>query len=218
MLFLFLLPICDPQIAIRNPQSANRNTQSANRNTQYANRNTQIANRNTQIAIRKSQIAYLYNMKHNLEIKIVPVAFVKNNRTKQDDYRWGDVISELVLADHLPDECLKGIEGFSHLEILFYFHLLNDADVVFDLRHPRENQNYPLTGIFAQRGRARPNKLGATMVMLVEVKKRSVIVKGLDAIDNTPILDIKPVMVEFLPVGEVRQPVWSSDLMSSYWK
>ena len=157
-------------------------------------------------------------MKNNLEIKIVPIAFVMNDRIKTDDYRWGDVISELVLTDQLPDECLKGIEDFSHLEIVFYFHLLKDADVVVDMRHPRDNPNYPLTGIFAQRGRARPNKLGATIVSLIEVKKRSVIVKGLDAINDTPVLDIKPVMVEFLPAGEIKQPGWSKDLMRRYWR
>ena len=151
------------------------------------------------------------------EIAIKPIAIVKNDRLKTDEFRWGDVLSEIILTDEMPDQCLTGMEDFSHLEIIFYFHLLRDADVVFDLRHPRENTSYPLTGIFAQRSRARPNKLGATIVELIEVRKRSFVVKGLDAINGTPVIDIKPVMQEFLPKREVKQPVWSKELMGDYW-
>ena len=151
------------------------------------------------------------------EIVINPIAFVKNDRQKTDVYKWGNVLSEIILADQMPDQCLSGIENFSHLEIVFYFHLLKDDDVVFDLRYPRENRSYPLTGIFAQRGRARPNKLGATIVELIEVKKRSLVVKGLDAINGTPVIDMKPVMQEFLPRREVKQPDWSKALMVDYW-
>lgn len=147
-----------------------------------------------------------------------PIAFVNNERHFGEDDNWGEVISEITLVDLFPDECLNGIENFSHLEIIFYFHLLDDADVVIDLRHPRNNTKYPLTGIFAQRGRSRPNKLGATIVQLIGRNKRSVIVKGLDAINGTPVIDIKPVMKEFLPGVDVKQPSWSSELMKNYWK
>src|SRR6185369_15301346 len=121
------------------------------------------------------------------EITSKPIAYVKNNRIKPDDYEWGDVISEIILADEFSGDCLKGIDEFSHLEIIFHFHLLKDNDVVFDLRHPRNNKAYPLTGIFAQRGSSRPNKLGATIVELIEVKNRSLVVKGLDSINGTPV-------------------------------
>ena len=153
---------------------------------------------------------------NNFTIK--PIAFFSNNRIKADDDNWGNVISEIILAEDIPSESLNGIESFSHLEIIFYFHQLQDADVVFDLRHPRNNKSYPLTGIFAQRGRARPNKLAATMVELIEKKERSILVKGLDAIDSSPVIDIKPVMNEFLPATHVKQPEWSVDLMKNYWK
>ncbi len=147
-----------------------------------------------------------------------PIAFVSNERINANDDSWGDVISEIILADHLPSTCLNGIENFSHLEIIFYFHQLKDMDVVFDLRHPRNNTTYPLTGIFAQRGRARPNKLGATIVEFLEKKDRSILVKGLDAMNGSPVIDIKPVMKEFLPHSLVKQPEWSVDLMKNYWK
>ncbi|MCX6291929.1 MAG: tRNA (N6-threonylcarbamoyladenosine(37)-N6)-methyltransferase TrmO [Bacteroidetes bacterium] len=151
-------------------------------------------------------------------IQIRPIGFVINDRKTPEDYCWGEVVSEIKLVDLFSVECLDGIENFSHLEIIFHFHLLKDEDVVFDLRHPRNNKQYPLTGIFAQRGRARPNKLGATIVELVKREGRSLFVKGLDAIDGTPVVDIKPVMKEFLPRDAVKQPEWSTDLMKNYWK
>lgn len=147
-----------------------------------------------------------------------PIAFVINDRILADDDNRGDSISEIKLVDLFSEECLNGIEDFSHLEIIFYFHLLKDEDVVFDLRHPRNKKEYPLTGIFAQRGRARPNKLGATIVQFQSRKSRSLFVKGLDAINGTPVLDIKPVMNEFLPRTTIKQPAWSSDLMKHYWR
>jgi tRNA-Thr(GGU) m(6)t(6)A37 methyltransferase TsaA len=148
---------------------------------------------------------------------IKPIAFVSNSRTNPDDDNWAGMISEITLTEFFSSECLNGIENFSHLEIIFYFDKLKDDDVVFDLRHPRNNKSYPLTGIFAQRGSARPNKLGATIVELIERKDRSLVVKGLDAIDGSPVIDIKPVMKEFLPASAVKQPEWSVDLMKNYW-
>jgi tRNA (Thr-GGU) A37 N-methylase len=73
------------------------------------------------------------------------------------------------------------------------------------------------TGIFAQRGKNRPNRLGTTICALVRVEGRTLVVQELDAIDGTPVLDIKPVMAEFLPRSAVRQPAWSHELMSEYW-
>jgi tRNA (Thr-GGU) A37 N-methylase len=72
-------------------------------------------------------------------------------------------------------------------------------------------------GIFAQRGKNRPNRLGATIVRVLGVEGLSERVAGLDAIDGTPVLDLKPYMEEFGPRGPVRQPAWASDLMRSYW-
>ena len=112
---------------------------------------------------------------------------------------------------------MKGIDEFSHLEIIFYFDKVSDDKIQYEARHPRNNTDYPEVGILAQRGKNRPNKLGLTIVELLELKQRTLIVKGLDAIDGTPIIDIKPVMKEFLPKDQVRQPNWSISLMENYW-
>jgi tRNA-Thr(GGU) m(6)t(6)A37 methyltransferase TsaA len=138
-------------------------------------------------------------------------------KTPEDDY-WGKVISEITLNSELNISCLDGIEAFSHLEIIYVFHLVQDENIQYSSRHPRNNKEYPKVGIFAQRGKNRPNKIGITIVELIKREGNTLTVKGLDAIDGTPIIDIKPVMKEFLPKGDIRQPQWSSDLMTNYWE
>ncbi|MBY0161960.1 SAM-dependent methyltransferase [Cytobacillus firmus] len=148
---------------------------------------------------------------------IKPIAFVDNQRTEIQDDNWGEIISIIRLNEDLSEESIKGIEEFSHLEILFYFHKVSDDKIQYEARHPRNNKEWPEVGIFAQRGKKRPNRLGSTIVELVERKQNELIVKGLDAIQETPIIDIKPVMKEFLPKSEVKQPKWSNSLMERYW-
>lgn len=150
-------------------------------------------------------------------MNFIPVATVVSPRIIPDDDYWGNILSEIVLEPHIPDESLLGIESQSHLEIIFHFNALPEDKIVVGARHPRDNKNWPLTGIFAQRGAGRPNRLGATIVELIEVRKRSIVVKGLDAIHGTPVVDIKPVWKEFFPSTEIRQPGWSHELMTHYW-
>jgi tRNA (adenine37-N6)-methyltransferase len=152
-----------------------------------------------------------------MQFAIKPIAFVKNARKEILDDNWGSIISTIVLSEEIHEDALKGIHEFSHLEVVFYFDQVPDDKIQYEARHPRNNKDYPEVGIFAQRGKNRPNKLGITIVELIETKGRVLIVKGLDAIDATPIVDIKPVMKEFLPKDEVRQPDWSTDLMKNYW-
>ena len=101
--------------------------------------------------------------------------------------------------------------------MIFVFDRVTDAEIEFGARHPRGRMDWPLVGIFAQRGKNRPNRLGVSVCRLVSIGDRCVHVGELDAIDGTPVVDIKPVMREFLPRGEVRQPVWATELMADYW-
>lgn len=152
-----------------------------------------------------------------MQYTIEPIAFVNNNRIDIEDDNWGSIISTIELTENMNESSLAGINEFSHLEIIFYFDKVSDEKIQYEARHPRNNKEYPKVGIFAQRGKNRPNKLGVTIVELVELKERKMLVKGLDAINGTPIIDIKPVMKEFLPKGELRQPEWSVSLMDKYW-
>ncbi|MFI5186944.1 MAG: tRNA (N6-threonylcarbamoyladenosine(37)-N6)-methyltransferase TrmO [Chitinophagales bacterium] len=152
-----------------------------------------------------------------MEINLRPIATVKNSRKAPTDDFWGTAISEIELADDVPTEAFENISDFSHLEIFFFLDKVNVNEIVFSGR-PRGNPGYPIVGIFGQRKKDRPNRLGLCTVELLEHDGRKIKVKGLDAIDGTPILDIKPVFKEFLPKGEIRQPAWATDLMKNYWK
>lgn len=152
-----------------------------------------------------------------MEIKLTPIATVKNSRTTPIDDNWEEIIAEIELADHIPTEAFENISDFSHLEIIYYFDKVKNEDIVFSGR-PRGNPNYPLVGIFGQRKKDRPNTIGLCTVELLERNERIIKVKYLDAIDGTPVLDIKPVFKEFQPKTEIKQPVWVADLMKNYWK
>ena len=97
-------------------------------------------------------------------------------------------------------------------------HKVDPAKIETGARHPRERMDWPLVGIFAQRGKARPNRIGVSRCALVGVDGMQIRVRGLDAIDGTPVLDIKPWLGEFGPRGEVTQPDWSRELMRDYYR
>jgi len=153
----------------------------------------------------------------SMEIKVNPIGFVKNLRKAPSDDFWGEVIAEIELAEDVPTEALNGITEFSHLEVIYFFDKVKGGDMVFS-GHPRGNPAYPLVGIFCQRKKDRPNAIGLCTVELIEHSGRKITVRNLDAIDGTPVLDIKPLFREFQPKGEIRQPEWVSDLMKNYWK
>jgi tRNA (adenine37-N6)-methyltransferase len=152
-----------------------------------------------------------------MEINMVPVAIIRNSRTTPTDDFWEGVVSEIELAEHVPTEVFENIEHFSHLEIIYFFDKVEDEKVVYSGR-PRGNPEYPLMGIFGQRKKDRPNAIGLCTVQLLEHHERIIKVKYLDAIDGTPVLDIKPVFKEFQAKGDIKQPEWVADLMKDYWK
>ena len=151
----------------------------------------------------------------NLEIE--PIGYVKALRRHAEDDYWGGEEVWISLTDQFTPEALQGLSGFSHVEVLFFMHKAEPSKIVTGARHPRNNAAWPAVGIFAQRGKNRPNRIGSTICRLVRVEGCKLLVAELDAIDGTPVLDIKPVMVEFLPRQEVRQPAWSHELMRKYW-
>ncbi|MEO5642380.1 MAG: tRNA (N6-threonylcarbamoyladenosine(37)-N6)-methyltransferase TrmO [Bacteroidia bacterium] len=151
-----------------------------------------------------------------MEIYLKSVATVKNSRKDPVDDQWAEIISEIELRDHIPTEAFNSISDFSHLEIIYCFDKVLSKDIVF-AGHPRGNPDYPLVGIFAQRKKDRPNAIGLCTVELIAHEGRKIKVKYLDAIDGTPVVDIKPVFKEFQSKGEIRQPAWVADLMKKYW-
>jgi tRNA-Thr(GGU) m(6)t(6)A37 methyltransferase TsaA len=152
------------------------------------------------------------------EFTVRPVGYVTSSRTERLDDDWGRVESVIGLDDErFTAEALAGLEGFSHVEVIFLFDGLDETEVAVGARHPRGNEAWPMVGIFAQRASSRPNRLGLTTCEVLAVDGLEIRVRGLDAIDGTPVLDIKPHMREFGPRGPVTQPAWSSQLMEGYW-
>ena len=154
-----------------------------------------------------------------MEINLRPIGFVRGGRTEPINDEWDSVISRIDLdTDWLSSEATLGLSSFSHVEVIFHFHKTDPKSIVTTSRHPQDNKNFPLMGIFAQRVHLRPNLLGMTTCQVLGVEGASIHVRGLDALDGTPVLDIKPCMIDFGPRGDVRQPGWVSSLMSSYWE
>ena len=149
--------------------------------------------------------------------KIEAVGFVSGIRRREEDDFWGGEETCIALTGQFTADALAGITEFSHVEILFLLHEVEPSKIVTGTRHPRNNREWPAVGIFAQRGRNRPNRIGSTICRVVRVEGAKLFVAELDAIDGTPVLDIKPVMAEFLPRQDVRQPAWSHELMRHYW-
>ena len=146
------------------------------------------------------------------------VAYVKNERNEKKDDFWGSTKTIISLADDLPTSAFDGISAFSHLEIIFHFHKANPETINKGSRHPRNNENWPKMGVFAQRNKNRPNLIGTTIVKLLKHNDRELLVEGLDAINDTPILDIKPIFKEFLPNAPILQTDWSVELMKDYFR
>ena len=151
-------------------------------------------------------------------IQVVPIGTVHSPVAEPDDDIWGGLVSRIDLdASRFTAESLAGLSDFSHVEIVFAFHKVGESNIESTARHPRGRTDWPRVGIFAQRGKNRPNRIGVTICKLKSVEGTSIWVEALDAIDGTPVLDIKPYMCEFAPHGETHQPAWATELMAAYW-
>jgi len=153
-----------------------------------------------------------------MKIEMEPIGRVESPRTRADNDFWGGMQSCITLSERYGADAYEGIDTFSHVEVLFLFDQVDPTRIVTGTRHPRNNPDWPAVGIFAQRGKDRPNRIGSTICQVLRREGRRLFVAELDAIDGTPVLDIKPVMAEFLPRGRIRQPAWSRELMTQYWQ
>lgn len=147
-----------------------------------------------------------------------PIGTVRSARREATDDDWDAVASSIQLdGRQFSPEALLGLDDFSHIEVVFLFDRVHDDRITTGARRPRGNPAWPEIGIFAQRARGRPNRIGTTICQVLAIDGLTVSVHGLDAIDGTPVLDIKPWMPEFGPRGAVRTPAWSQELMAGYW-
>ncbi|WP_077191554.1 SAM-dependent methyltransferase [Streptomyces lydicus] len=152
------------------------------------------------------------------EVVLRPVGRVVGGRSEIRDDDWGPVSAVIRLdAAQFGPDALAGLDDFSHLEVVYHFDRVPVEKMETGARHPRGNTDWPLVGIFGQRGKNRPNRLGVSRCRLLRTDGLDVHVQGLDAIDGTPVLDIKPYMAEFGPLGATSQPDWATALMRRYY-
>ena len=147
-----------------------------------------------------------------------PIGRVVGGRTEAVDDSWDDETATIELdPTEVEAGATDGLADFSHVEVVFCFDQVDEDAVCRGTRHPRGRTDWPSVGILAQRAKDRPNRIGVTVCRVVGVGTHTIEVTGLDAIDGTPVLDVKPFLVEFAPRGEIRQPSWSTELMAGYW-
>jgi tRNA-Thr(GGU) m(6)t(6)A37 methyltransferase TsaA len=153
-----------------------------------------------------------------MAICMEPIGYVRSPRTEPIDDDWGDIESRVELdADRFSSDSLLGLQEFSHVEIIYVFDRVDPGTFELGARRPRGNPAWPEVGVFAQRNKRRPNRIGIGTCELIEIEDLRLTVRGLDAIDGTPVLDIKPYMIEFAARAPIRQPPWSHELMRGYW-
>ena len=148
-------------------------------------------------------------------IEMLPIGRVENTVSEKKDTAWGGNVSTIILDDQYAGG-LSGLDQFSHAIILYY---LDQAQFVKEKhlqRRPQNREDMPMVGIFSQRAKDRPNRIGMTSVEIVSVSGRTLTVKGLDAVNGTPVLDIKP----YYPVYDRKEavvPGWVNRLMEHYF-
>ncbi|HVP04640.1 MAG TPA: tRNA (N6-threonylcarbamoyladenosine(37)-N6)-methyltransferase TrmO [Dehalococcoidia bacterium] len=142
------------------------------------------------------------------DVTITPIGYVRNKVKETMPDGWDAVDSDVVLRPEL-EPMLLNLGEYSHVIVVFWPHKVPD-----EVRgskpqlHPRDDEQYPLMGVLATRSQIRPNPVLTSPVRLLSVKGNVLRVRGLDAIDGTPVLDIKPYLPHYDSVPDARVPDW----------
>ncbi|HEY1250743.1 MAG TPA: TrmO family methyltransferase [Thermoanaerobaculia bacterium] len=151
-------------------------------------------------------------------LPIEPIGSVRGGRNAMTDDGWGSIRAAIELdTERFTPDALVGLEDFSHVVVVFLFHRVTDRQIQQGARRPRENPNWPRVGIFAQRGSPRPNRIGVSVCRILRVDGTRIEVEGLDAVNGSPVLDLKPFMRGFEPRGDVHEPDWAREIFKKYW-
>jgi tRNA (adenine37-N6)-methyltransferase len=149
---------------------------------------------------------------------ITALGHVRGGRSQITDDEWASVSARIELDPGiLQASATLGLSEFSHIEVVYLFHRVGSDDVCTGARHPRGRLDWPEVGILAQRAKDRPNRIGISTCQLLNVNGLTLEVEGLDAVDGTPVVDIKPYLTGFAPRSSIREPPWAVELMSQYW-
>ncbi|MDX6745069.1 TrmO family methyltransferase [Actinocorallia sp. A-T 12471] len=149
-------------------------------------------------------------------LEIVPIGHVVGGRGVVSDDHWTETAIIRLDAGY-PVEVVRGLEEFSHLVVVWHFHLASPGDVALHARSPRGDARWPSTGTFVHRNHRRPNQLAQSFPRLLKVDGLDLHVADLDAVDGTPVYDLAPYFREMGPRGEIRQPAWPTEMLADYW-
>ena len=131
-------------------------------------------------------------------IYIYPIGVVK----KQDDDISIEILDEFL-------DGLLGLEGFSHINVLFWFHENDTSEKRAVLQvHPRRDEQNPITGVFGTHSPVRPNLIGLTRCKILSIEGNRILIEEIDALDGTPVIDIKCYIPDSDEDTEVRLPDW----------
>ena len=142
-----------------------------------------------------------------LNLKIIGIV---KNEMKEPGGRpnIGEIESEIILYDKYA-EAADNIEAYSDIIVLYWYHLPNPKGTIPYKAHPHHDEKYPLVGVLATRGPNRPNDIGLCVVRLIEARGNTLRVAELDAIDGTPVIDIKPYNSRHDSRPDATMPEWS---------
>ncbi len=150
------------------------------------------------------------------EIKLKPIGYVSSPVIKRMDENWGKITSKIILKPEYAG-ALLGLEGFSHAIILTFLHQARYEKEKHLQRRPRNLETMPNVGILSQRAKNRPNPIGVTTVEIINVGDNYLEIQGLDAINETPVIDIKPYFPDYDKIDNPKIPEWVDRLMKGYF-
>ena len=150
-----------------------------------------------------------------IKMNLTPIGIVKNGIRESRGHYWQDVISEIIVNEDLK-EALDRIEEFSHIIVLYWMHKMPQSRRLVMKVHPRKQKSLPLVGVFSTHSPARPNNILVTVVELLSREKNVLKVTGLDALDGSPVLDIKPYIQYQENIKNIRHPDWIKQIHSDY--
>lgn len=143
-------------------------------------------------------------------MKLKAIGTVRNDVKELVRHGWREVVSDIVMDSSLT-EALDGLEQFSHLIVLYWMHRLTPGRKLPLKTHPMGKPELPLMGRFATRSPSRPNPVGQATVRLLERRGNILKVKGLDAVDGTPVIDIKPYIPGYDSADDAKAPRWTTN-------
>ena len=150
------------------------------------------------------------------QITLEPIGYVESPVKDRTDEHWGIVESTIKLKQEFWGG-MRGLETFSRAIIVTFLHQAHFEKTRHLIRRPQGREDMPMLGIFSQRAKNRPNPIGITAVKILGVKEGELVVKGLDAVDGTPVLDIKPYFPQYDRVEDADTPSWVAELMKTYF-